>query len=385
MKKSKIIVLSLLVISLLGFNSVVVANNLPFENYKLAVKSFEAKDWESTKHYLDKVILNDLSYSNYLAKSIYLKTILLAAEVERDLQLKKAFKAGREQVPLSQQEKREEFKNQFKDYQLKAERKVDTLVGLANYLVSNLPPLEVNLGYQYGVGSYNPAQLSEIKKGVMPQQQPLEQLEEDLLAKKINEYLKMSLKLKGFNDISVVRADKGDNLYKLSKEYNIPFYLLLSANNHLSNPDNIYPGQKIYIPQLNNTYIDYPAYFYYLSQLSYEVNPKRREDITRLVVKAYQLTNQGNKSIDQEARDLTNEMNVDQYNNRFKAQSKLIARQNKELKELRKKYNKLLEELQRLKSNLNEDEESKNENKSSYFTEDEEKNNNNLNKDPLKY
>ncbi|WP_283811894.1 SafA/ExsA family spore coat assembly protein [Paenalkalicoccus suaedae] len=41
----------------------------------------------------------------------------------------------------------------------------------------------------------------------------------------------------------------GDTLWKLAKKYHVDFEALKAANHHLSNPDLIYPGMKLYIPQ----------------------------------------------------------------------------------------------------------------------------------------
>ncbi|GAB6136969.1 LysM peptidoglycan-binding domain-containing protein [Halanaerobaculum tunisiense] len=354
----QIVLVSALFVCLIGFISVANANRLPFENYKLAVQSFENKNLDQAKSYLDEVILKDFSSSNYLAKSIYLKSIILVSEINKDLKLNETFKQGREQIPISQEEKRQQFKMQAKDYQLQAERKVDTLIGLANYLVSNLPPLELNLDYPSQVGNYNPAKVTDIKQGTSPKQDNLEKLEEDLLSKQINRYLQLSLGLKGFGNVSVIRANKGDNLYKLAKQYNVPFHMILSANDQLTDPDELYPGEKIYIPQVDNAYLDYPAYFYYLSQLSYQVNPSRKEDIMRLVTKAYQLTNQQNESVDKkDTKQLTNKINLEEYDRTIEEQSSLIAKQQQELQELKKKYDQLLQRLKELKSEEDEENE----------------------------
>ncbi|AGB41560.1 LysM domain-containing protein [Halobacteroides halobius DSM 5150] len=387
MNKSKLVIIIILLSCLFTFNSTMLANNLlPFQNYKLAVKSFEAKNLEKTKQYLDQIILNDLTYSNYLAKAIYLKTIILAAEIERNMELKKVFKIGRSNIALSAQQQRAKFENKLNNYQLAADRKVDTLVGLANYLVSNLPPVEMNLNYSYNVGNYDAARLSQIKSGTMPKQSSLKKSEEDLLAKKINHYLKMTLGVRGFNNVSTIRADKGDSLYSISKDYQLPFYLVLSVNNQLKNPSEIYPGQKIYLPQTSSTYINYPAYFYYLSELCYQVNPKRREAVMRLVVKAYHLTNK-EEPIDKQAQRLADEVNLDQYKNKFQKQSRLIKKQNKKLELLKEKYNQLLYQLQKIKSNFKETKQEDKSNNDHEFDLNNSKTNKNydVSDDPLTY
>lgn len=43
-------------------------------------------------------------------------------------------------------------------------------------------------------------------------------------------------------------VQKGDSLWTISKKYNVPFSEILRLNNHIKNPDVIYPNDKITLP-----------------------------------------------------------------------------------------------------------------------------------------
>lgn len=42
---------------------------------------------------------------------------------------------------------------------------------------------------------------------------------------------------------------KGDTMWKISQQYNVPFSEILKLNNHFKNPAMIYPNDKVIIPQ----------------------------------------------------------------------------------------------------------------------------------------
>lgn len=328
------------------------ARSLAFENYKQAVMAFESQDWPQAKQHLDQVILNDLSYSDYLAKSIYLKSLLLAAEIERDIKLKEAFKAGEEELDFAQEELREEFKVQADNYQLQAKRRVDTLLGLANYLAANLPPVEIDIDLPHNRRSYDQQTLERIKSGEVVAEESLKELEERVLAQGVYDYLNLTVGTKTdiFDNKFVIRAEEGDSLFSLARKYDIPLQLLVGVNNQLQNPNRIYPGQRIYIPQVENYYINYPAYFYYLSHVSYQANQRRREEISELVEKAYQLTSKDDEPrLDEESKGLAALMRLDEYEAR-------IVEKRKTIEELEGNYQFLLHEVEELRANLNEDE-----------------------------
>ncbi len=360
--KKKISLISLFIIALLIVSSSpLLARDLAVENYKLAVRSLEAREWEEAQHYLDEVILDDLSQSEFFAKAIYLKSVLLAAKTERNIKLAEQFSVGEERIGIDNREQQKEFKLKAENYKRKARQNVDTIIGLANYLVANLPPLQVNLDYLYKNSGYNQTVLSTIESGTVPAEEKLAQLESDLMAKQINKYLQLTLSVKEFNNLSVIRAREGDNLYDLAEAYEVPFYLMLSANSHIEDPNKIYPGEKIYVPQVTSSYVSYPPYFYYLSQLAYAANPERKQDIMRLVEKAYQLTNAeeatSEEYVRKKSKELGSEMEQEDYKQRLQNQEEKIETQQKELKELRDKYDKLLSKLQKLTSDSEGEEE----------------------------
>ncbi|MGM0502147.1 MAG: CAP domain-containing protein, partial [Bacillota bacterium] len=45
---------------------------------------------------------------------------------------------------------------------------------------------------------------------------------------------------------------KGDCLWKIADEHNFKLNQIINANPHFKNPDLIYPGDKVYVPQKNN-------------------------------------------------------------------------------------------------------------------------------------
>lgn len=377
MKKWKSVIIFIL-IAMIASSSIVLANNLPFEDYKLAVRALKDQDWEQAENYLDSVILGDLSYSNYLAKSIYLKTIILAAKIDKDVLLKDSFLLGSRNLDVEEEELREDFKVKINNYKLTAKRQVDTLIGLSNYLVANIPPVEVGVNNLYNTGTYDQDLITAIQSGIMVGQGELKGLEEDILARKINKYLGLTLGIRSniLEDVFVVRAEKGDNLYQTAKRYEVPVQLLIRVNSHISNPDKIYPGEKIYIPKVDNSYIDYPAYFYYISSLAYQANQERKDDIARLVAKAYQLTNNdGNVDVGSQA--LLSKIEADRYKEYITQHSDEIKEQTEELSELKKRYKKLLEELEKLSKE--DDEETNN------SLENNRGNNYNPDQDPLQY
>ncbi|WP_018247593.1 LysM peptidoglycan-binding domain-containing protein [Orenia marismortui] len=348
MKTNKSIVMSVLLVLILIINFQVLAKDLPFEIYKQGVISFENQDWSEADHYFDEIVLNDLSYSDYLAKSIYLKTILLAAEIDKNMELKNIFSIGANEIPFKEKDRREEFALKIDNYQLDAKRKVDTLIGLANYLVANLPPLEINIDIKNNNSwDYNPEWINQIKSGSLLSEAKLEILENGILAEKVKDYLQLTLEAQSFNNLFVVKAEEGDNLYYLSKKYEVPLSLLLKLNSHIENPDMIYPNERIYMPKRNYSTINYPAYFYYTSNISYQANIKRKDDISRLVVKAYQLTN-GDMS-DINYKDLISEVEIKEYRDKIKMQTEQIRLQDKEIEEIKNKYNQLIKELQKVK------------------------------------
>ncbi|WP_408955901.1 LysM peptidoglycan-binding domain-containing protein [Natroniella sp. ANB-PHB2] len=352
MKRNKKTISILLLIFILMMTKVGFTRDLAFENYKQAVMAFESQDWPQAKKHLDQVILNDLSYSDYLAKSIYLKSLLLAAEIERDIKLKNAFKAGEKELGFAQKELREEFNGQADNYQRQSKRKVDTLLGLANYLAVNLPPVEIDINLPHNRRGYDQQVLERIKSGVVVAEESLKELEERMLMQGIYDYLNLTLGTKTdiFNNNFVIRAEKGDSLFTLARKYEIPLQLLVKANNHLQNPNKIYPEQRIYIPQVENYYINYPSYFYYLSYVSYQANQKRREEISDLVEKAYQLTSKdGGPRLEEESKGLVALMRLDEYEKR-------IAEKRETIEEMESNYQFLLQEVEKLRVNLNQDE-----------------------------
>jgi LysM repeat protein len=379
----RVVVITSLILFL--FSSSLLANQVGFQNYKIAVKSLEARDWEQARNHLDEVILNDLANSEFTAKAVYLKTILLAAEINRDLELKNHFKEGKNRLQVTQEDRREEFELKIKNYQQTVERKIDTLIGLTNYLVANTPPLDIKLDYLHNPSSYDQDLISNIKAGQVPTEDELSQLETDLLSREVNNYLQLTLDVKGFNNLSTIQARSGDTIYDLAQEYEIPFYLMLNANTHIENPDEIYPGEKIYLPKLSSAHVSYPAYFYYLSRLAYSGNSGRKEDITRLVEKAYQLTNAEDKTTDEyikgETDQLSEEMKLERYREQVAEQEERIKKQQEDLQELQDKYQQLLTELDKV---TEEEESQPSEEDSGGFLE-EETEDYNPEKDPMDY
>ncbi len=357
MKKSSLITVILLLILLVTINTIGLASNLPFEEYKQGLKALKYQEWEQAMNYFDEIILNDLSHSNYMAKSIYLKTIILAAQTERALELNSLFLNGEEQISFEEKEVKEEFHNIAANYRLQAKRDVDTLIGLANYLVANLPPLKIDLNKLNFNRDYNENLTDKIRSGVIISDKELKRLEDYLLIKKINKYLRLTLGVKAFNNYYITTAEDGDTLHKLSKKYEVPLSLLVGVNDQIEDPDKIYPDQNIYIPKMTQSYINYPAYFYYISHLSYQANRNRKEDITRLVLKAYQLTNRS-KKVDQdftdESKELLRRTRDDKYEQMIKIQSREIETQKEEIKIIKKKYDRLLSQLQEMKTELEE-------------------------------
>nr|WP_282580179.1 LysM peptidoglycan-binding domain-containing protein [Natroniella sulfidigena] len=168
----------------------------------------------------------------------------------------------------------------------------------------------------------------------------------------VYDYLNLTVGTKTdiFDNNFVIRAEEGDSLFSLAREHNIPLQLLVEVNNHLQNPNRIYPEQKIYIPQVENYYINYPAYFYYLSYVSYQANQRRKEEISELVEKAYQLTAKDDgPSLGEESKGLVALMRLDEYEQR-------ITEKTKTIEELESNYQFLLQEVEELTLNLNEEE-----------------------------
>jgi len=354
--KKKFGVLIALVISIVFSSSTVFANGLPFEKYKEGLLSFENQDWSEAEQYFDEIILEDLSYSEYLAKSLYLKTILLAAQIDRDVELQKTFESGEKAVSFKDEELKEKLKNKANDYELAAKRKVDTLIGLANYLLANLPPLNMDIDFSNNRWDYNPEWIDTIKAGKMISEDRLNIIEKGLLGEKVKDYLDLTLGVDSFNDIFVVTAEQGDNLYYLAKKYDVSLDLLLNLNKHIENPNLIYPNEKIYIPKQSSFAINYPAYFYYVSNISYQANKERKEDITRLVFRAYQLTSeQSNIPYPKDYENFMEGIEIQDYQRKVTAQAKEIESQDKKINEMEAKYNELMKELEELKSNLDDD------------------------------
>ena len=50
---------------------------------------------------------------------------------------------------------------------------------------------------------------------------------------------------------------KGDTMWKIAVKHEIGLSEIKNANPHISNPDLIYPGQILNIPEINNTILDY--------------------------------------------------------------------------------------------------------------------------------
>ncbi|MFO7819081.1 MAG: LysM peptidoglycan-binding domain-containing protein [Halanaerobacter sp.] len=361
MQKEITVVLILLIMSVFITSQVQAVNNSAFQNYKLAVQSLQAKDLEQAEEYLDKIVLADLPYSEYLAKAIYLKTILITSEVKSDLKIKDYISEGETKIPLENEEKRERFSQEKDSYELEAKRKIDTLLGLSNYLLSNLPPVEFDFERIPDIGQANTNTIEEISSGDLPDQEMLNTLQRDLTLQNFNQYLDLTLGVKEFNNLFVIKAQKRDTLSKIAENYDLPVSLLMEVNSQIEDPNMIHPGQKIYIPRVNSSHINYPSYFYHISVASYEANKERKEEINRLVVSAYQLTEEkDNMDFDykSKAKELSESMETREYKEQLKKQSEKIDNQNQELKELRGKYNELLDQLEKLQDEKNEDEQS---------------------------
>ncbi|WP_035571290.1 LysM peptidoglycan-binding domain-containing protein [Halonatronum saccharophilum] len=340
----------LTLVFLLGVNSVGFANDLPFENYKLGVDAFERGDWVEAERHFDRVIMRDLSHSDYLSKSIYFKTVILAAQIERDLKLEEAFIIGEGELPFDQREKREEFKNLAQNYRRDSQRKVDTLIGLNNHLLNNLPPLNIEIDNVRNRYRYDSGLISDIQNGIMVDDNGIRELEEGILAENISKYLDLTLGVDSFDNIFLTSAREGDSLYYLAQKYEVPLRLLIDLNTHIRNPNLIYPDQKVYIPRVNSSTINYPSYFYYISDIAYQANPRRRDDITKLVFKAYQLTNDSkvnNLTVDPVR--LIEEFEISEYSEQLRMQEKKIGSQREEIGRIKNMYQKLIKELQGLK------------------------------------
>ncbi|PRX31056.1 LysM domain-containing protein [Orenia metallireducens] len=382
MKKFGIVIV--LVISIVFSSSIIFANGLPFEKYKEGLISFENQDWSEAEQYFDEIILEDLSYSEYLAKSLYLKTILLAAKIDRDVELQKVFTSGEKAVSFKEGELKNDLKNKANDYKLSAKRQVDTLIGLANYLLTNLPPLNLDIDFINNRWDYDPEWIDTIKEGNMISEERLNVLENGILAERVKDYLDLTLGASSFNNIFVITAERGDNLYYLSKEYNVPLDLLLDLNKHIEDPNLIYPNEKIYIPKRSTLAINYPAYFYYISNISYQANKERKEDITRLVFRAYQLTSDKSHIPYPKDYEIFMEgIEVQDYQQKVTAQAKEIRTQDQKINEMEAKYNELMKELQQLKSSL--DKENNKRNSNNDFLEDSDYEEYNPSEDPLTY
>lgn len=46
------------------------------------------------------------------------------------------------------------------------------------------------------------------------------------------------------------KVEKGDTMWKIAEKYNVPLPLLIAANPHIANPNDIHPGETIFIPRL---------------------------------------------------------------------------------------------------------------------------------------
>ena len=336
------------------------ANNNAFENYRLAVQALQRQDLQQAKQYLDQIVLDDLPYSQYLAKAIYLKSIIMTAEIKSDIKLKNYIIEGQKEIPLAEKMKRDEFKTEAEGYGLEAKRKVDTLLGLSNYLLANLPPVELDIRKVPAVGQPNANTIQQISTGELPTQAQLNSLQRDLTLQHINRYLNLTLGVQEFNNLFVIKVKEHDTLSNIAANYDLPVSLLIEVNNQIENPNLIYPGQKVYIPRVNSSHINYPSYFYYLSVAAYEANKERKQEINRLVVNAYQLTDQKN-SVDlnykSKAKELAKTMELTQYKKQLAEQNEKIDSQSRKLKLLKDKYNTLLDKLEKLKETKEDDDE----------------------------
>ncbi|MBM7555877.1 LysM peptidoglycan-binding domain-containing protein [Halanaerobacter jeridensis] len=360
MLKKITVILILLIMSVFITSQVEAATNTALQNYSLAVQSLQQKDLQQTKQYLDQILLDDLPYSEYLAKAIYLKSILITAELKSNLEIKEYISEGQKALPLTNQDRREQFKTEADSYGLEAKRKVDTLLGLTNYLLANLPPVEFDINQIPDVGQPNANTVEQISSGDLPAQAKLNSLQRDLTLQHINQYLNLTLGVKEFNNLFVIKAKKRDTLSDIASNYNLPVSLLIEVNSHIENPNLIYPGQKIYIPRVNSSYINYPSYFYYISVAAYEANKERKKEINRLVVSAYQLTDQkDNLNVDykSKAKELAKNIEVTEYKERLEQQSEKIDDQTRKLKQLKRKYNDLLDKINKLQEETEEQEE----------------------------
>ena len=57
---------------------------------------------------------------------------------------------------------------------------------------------------------------------------------------------------RGGSCLNVHIVQKGDTLWKIAKQHQIPFDELKRLNAHLANPDYIVPGMEIYLPDTAN-------------------------------------------------------------------------------------------------------------------------------------
>ncbi len=361
MKIKKVTTAMIIIFLLITNISVAFSRDLAMENYRQGILAFETQDWSEARYYFDEVIMNDFQYSEYRAKSIYLKTILLAAEIDKNLELSQAFMLGEERVEFTNKELIKEFSLKKQNYQLQAEQKVDTLIGLANYLVNNLQPLNLNLEIHNINSNPNYSIVNKIKAGNQISNKDLDYLEEIIFLEKVNKYLSLTLNGESFNNLFVVRAEEGDNLYYLAQKYNVPLQLLIDVNNHIKNPDRIYPTEKVYIPRVDAYFINYPAYFYYLAETSYRANPSRNEDISRLVFKAYQLTSANDSSVNGSNYTQLDE-DIKNYQEKINLQAEQLKVQEEDLEKVRNKYNQLIAELKEIKEVLENKKENKKEN-----------------------
>lgn len=350
MKKNIFIVITMLLF--IFISSGVFANESPVEYYKQGVMAFKNQDWEESIRYFDEVIMNDLFYSDYRAKSIYFKTILLAAEIEKDLELYDAFKVGIEEISFKNKTTKKEFRLKADNYSLKSKRNVDTLIGLANYLLANLPPVDITVPLTTNnIDSKD--SILKIKSGEIIEENRLKALEENIFNEKVEKYLSLTLNGKAFNNLFIIRAEEGDNLYYLSHKHEVPFKLLIDVNDHIKDPNTIYPNQKVYIPKISSYMIDYPAYFYYIGRAGHNANPRRNKEISRLVFKAYQLTAEDN--IAQKVKGYTPlEEEIKAYQEKIRVQAEALQLREEEIEEIREKYNVLIKELKEIKGSLEE-------------------------------
>ena len=369
-------------------NHIEANTNTAFQNYRLAVQSLQQKNLEEAEQYLDQIVMDDLSYSEYLAKAIYLKSIILTAEVKSNLKIEEYILEGRKKLDLDKKLKRDELQTEAESYALESKRKVDTLLGLVNYLLANLPPVEFDIRKISDIGQPSSDIINQISMGDLPEDSIINSLQRDLTLQNINRYLDLTLGVEEFNNLFVIKAKKHDNLSNIANNYDLPVSLLIEVNSHIDNPNLIYPGQKIYVPRVNNSHINYPSYFYYISTTAYEANKERKPEINRLVTQAYQLTNQKNNvdfDYKSKAKELSKTMEREQYKIQLEKQAEKIDNQNRKLNQLKQKYNTLLDKLEKLKENEKKDNEQQYSEEGIQLNNDSEDSNYNPEEDPLTY